>query len=105
MPDFDWRFSASFISSKEGGTPSSFRRSLMKSSSSSCLRVSMADRFRCRGRNRNKPATFIQVPVWFCNCLLLVRLKIEMQDGNEVAGIGRWGAGGADNEAVGVAER
>ena len=31
MPDFERRSSASFISSKEGGTPDSFSRSLMKS--------------------------------------------------------------------------
>ena len=41
MPDLERRSSASFISSKEGGTPDSFRRSLMKRSSSNCLRVSI----------------------------------------------------------------
>ena len=42
MPDLERRSSASFISSKEGGTPASFSRSWMKRSSSNCLRVSMA---------------------------------------------------------------
>ncbi len=42
MPDFDRKSSASFISSKEGGTPDSFRRSLMKRRSSYCLRVSIS---------------------------------------------------------------
>ena len=41
MPDLERRSSASFISSKDGGTPLSFRRSLMNRSSSSCLRVSI----------------------------------------------------------------
>ena len=41
MPDLERRSSASFISSKEGGTPVSFRRSLMKRSSSLCLRVNI----------------------------------------------------------------
>src|SRR5271155_1659764 len=42
MPDFERRSSASFISSKEGGTPDSFRRSLMNRKSSYCLRVSIS---------------------------------------------------------------
>src|SRR5689334_3251640 len=44
MPDFDRRSSASFISSKEGGTPASFSRSLMKRRSSYCLRVSISSK-------------------------------------------------------------
>src|SRR3954462_1147485 len=42
IPDFERRSSASFISSKEGGTPASFSRSLMNRSNSYCLRVSRA---------------------------------------------------------------
>src|SRR3954454_2731165 len=42
IPDFERRSSASFISSKEGGTPASFSRSLMNRSNSYCLRVSMS---------------------------------------------------------------
>src|SRR5579871_3058491 len=42
MPDFDRRSSASFISSKGGGTPDSFSRSLMNRRSSYCLRVSIS---------------------------------------------------------------
>ena len=42
IPDFERRSSASFISSKEGGTPASFSRSLMKRRSSYCLRVSIS---------------------------------------------------------------
>src|ERR1700678_1841342 len=42
IPDFDRKSSASFISSKEGGTPDSFKRSLMNRSSSYCLRVSIS---------------------------------------------------------------
>ena len=42
MPDFERRSSASFISSKEGGTPASFSLSLMKRRSSYCLRVSIS---------------------------------------------------------------
>src|SRR6266536_2036948 len=41
MPDFERRSSASFISSKDGGTPASFRRSWMKRSSSNCFRVNI----------------------------------------------------------------
>src|SRR6266566_9058435 len=42
IPDFERRSSASFISSKEGGTPDSFRRSLINRRSSYCLRVSIS---------------------------------------------------------------
>src|SRR3954471_6378102 len=42
MPDLERRSSASFISSKEGGTPASFSRSLMNRRSSYCLRVSIS---------------------------------------------------------------
>ena len=42
IPDFERKSSASFISSKEGGTPDSFKRSLMNRSSSYCLRVSIS---------------------------------------------------------------
>ena len=41
MPDFDLRSSASFISSKDGGTPVSYRRSWISMSNSCCLRVSI----------------------------------------------------------------
>ena len=41
MPDFDRRFSASFISSKLGENPVSFRWRSMKLSNSCCLRVSI----------------------------------------------------------------
>src|SRR3977135_3971138 len=42
MPDLERRSRASFISSKEGGTPDSFSRSLMNRRSSYCLRVSIS---------------------------------------------------------------
>src|SRR5262249_42607113 len=42
MPDFERKSRASFISSKEGGTPASLSLSLMKRRSSYCLRVSIA---------------------------------------------------------------
>lgn len=41
-PDLDLRSSASFISSKDGETPVSFKRSLMKQTSSCCFAVSIA---------------------------------------------------------------
>ena len=41
MPDFERRSSASFISSKDGGTPASFSRSWINRNSSACLRVSI----------------------------------------------------------------
>jgi SOS regulatory protein LexA len=41
MPDLERRSSASFISSNEGGTPASLRRSWMNRKSSACLRVSI----------------------------------------------------------------
>ena len=41
MPDFERRSSASFISSKEGGTPASFSRSWMKRNNSLCFLVSI----------------------------------------------------------------
>src|SRR3984885_7699789 len=50
MPDLERRSSASFISSKEGGTPDSFRRSLMKRRSSYCLRVSISSSPQCCNR-------------------------------------------------------
>src|SRR5271167_5122499 len=49
MPDFERRSRASFISSKEGGTPASFSRSLMKRRSSYCLRVSISTSPQVRG--------------------------------------------------------
>ena len=42
MPDFERRSSASFISSKDGGTPSRCSRRWMKCKRSYCLRVSIA---------------------------------------------------------------
>src|SRR5215210_6863729 len=42
MPDLERRSSASFISSNDGGTPDSFRRSLINRRSSYCLRVSIS---------------------------------------------------------------
>ena len=42
MPDFERRSSASFISSKEGGTPSRCSRAWMNCRRSCCLRVSMS---------------------------------------------------------------
>src|SRR6267142_6708313 len=42
IPDFERRSSASFISSKEGGTPDAFRRSLVNRRSSYCVRVSIS---------------------------------------------------------------
>ena len=41
MPDFERKSRASFISSKEGGTPASVSRSWMNRRSSNCLRVSI----------------------------------------------------------------
>ena len=41
MPDLDLRSKASFISSKEGGTPNSFNRSWMNMRSSFCFEVSI----------------------------------------------------------------
>jgi hypothetical protein len=43
MPDFDFRSSASFISSNDGGMPLSRTRSWMNISNSCCLRVSIVD--------------------------------------------------------------
>src|SRR5579859_237690 len=45
MPDLERRSSASFISSKDGGTPASFRRSWMNRNNSACLRVSIGASF------------------------------------------------------------
>src|SRR5262249_55200462 len=66
MPDFERRSSASFISSKEGGTPDSFRRSWMKRRSSYCLLVSIYG-LAGLGIARNKSRTFISVLVVFRN--------------------------------------
>ena len=66
MPDFDARSKASFISSKDGGMPASFKRSWMNINSSCCLRVSIAT----PGiRYKTKPEQTLSVPFVFCNCL------------------------------------
>src|SRR5690242_9596812 len=66
MPDLDLRPKASFISSKEGETPPSESRRLMKTSSSYCFRVSIghlrgADPDGTLEQNQNP----IDVLVWF----------------------------------------
>jgi ComEC/Rec2-related protein len=52
IPDFERRSRASFISSKDGGTPVSLRRSCTKRRSSNCLRVSIAWGPPASGRTR-----------------------------------------------------
>src|SRR5262249_12282743 len=52
IPDLERRSSASFISSKEGGTPASLRRSWMKRSNSNCFRVSILYFPHCSGPRR-----------------------------------------------------
>src|SRR5690606_36217673 len=52
IPDFEARSSASFISSKDGGMPVSFRRSWMNSRSSCCLRVNMGDTLPAKNREK-----------------------------------------------------
>ncbi len=42
IPDFERRSSAAFISSKDGGTPASLRRSWININNSNCLRVNIA---------------------------------------------------------------
>src|SRR3990170_550045 len=103
-PDLDCKFNASFISSKEGGTPSSFRRSLMKSSSSSCLRVSMVIAFIAEvgiGTNLQHlyRFRFSSATVYFC-----CGLEVEIQNGEEIASAGCGGVGRADDEAMRLPE-
>ena len=60
MPDLERRSSASFISSKDGGTPASLSRSLMNIRSSCCLRVSIGkspDRTKSRESGTNHEQT------------------------------------------------
>ena len=80
MPDLERRSSASFISSNEGGTPVSFRRSWMNRKSSLCflvsiLRLSLALRLgRCSIDYRESPYTNhernIDVRAWFRKLIL-----------------------------------
>src|SRR6516165_6636000 len=94
MPDFERRSSASFISSKDGGTPDSFSRSWMKRSSSYCLRVSISvppESPSMTGPKTAPMAAFktnhertLSVPYVFCNHLIcreqsdrFSKLKIE----------------------------
>src|ERR1700676_5408562 len=63
MPDLDLSPSASFISSKEGGTPSICSRSLMSSKSSCCLRVSIG----APHANRRTKKQLTCVLCWFPN--------------------------------------
>src|SRR5580700_2472129 len=51
MPDLERRSSASFISSKDGGTPDSCRRSWMKRSNSFCFLVSISCALRRRANH------------------------------------------------------
>src|ERR1700687_3881643 len=57
MPDFDLRPSASFISSKDGDTPPSESRRLIKTSSSYCFFVSMGTVLTRTVIGRNKTKT------------------------------------------------
>src|SRR5665647_2372474 len=99
MPDFERRSSASFISSKEGGTPHSFRRSLMNRRSSYCLRVSISSVpqfavFKTRRLSQKAPESgdshlwtprletnheqTLYVPYVFCNHLILGQQNLDL---------------------------
>ncbi len=71
-PDLDCRLSASFISSKDGGTPVSCSRSLMKVSSSFCLLVSMGCPRAVGGRLERQAVqirNILDVPKMFCKSI------------------------------------
>src|SRR5216683_5135431 len=117
MPDLERRSSASFISSKEGGTPASFNRSWMKRSSSYCLRVSMSSALpryspaHCdqRATKTNHEQT-LSVPYVFRNHLIWSeqsepRSKLKIEDGAGGGGFCRRGKGLANDEAIGTGER
>src|SRR6266849_1946840 len=65
MPDFDLRLSASFISSKDGDTPSCARRRLMNINSSYCFLVSIGPPAAAELASKNKTKTGGDVLVWF----------------------------------------
>src|SRR5262249_3059068 len=84
MPDLERRPSASFISSKEGGTPLLERRSRISSKSSRCLGVSMR---RARGRRRRTKHE--------CSTLVLMPSQAAQRPshyagGDEKARFGNW---------------
>src|SRR5688572_28264511 len=114
MPDLERRSSASFISSNEGGTPDSFRRSLMKRSSSNCLRVNILDLSqspgpRCAETNHERT---LYVPYVFRNPLISreqverpLKRRRKPKDDTTLAGLNRWGKRLANDEAIGLCER
>src|SRR5215472_2693887 len=120
MPDLDLRPSASFISSKEGETPSSARRRLMKVSNSCCLRVSMSWRSRSAEiMSGTKQKQDVDVLGWFAHNVKgeFTRSSRQMKDSdpsaarretkdrNRAPGGRRGGAGRADDEAVGARQQ
>src|SRR5262245_19852171 len=92
IPDFDRRSSASFISSKEGGTPASFSRSWINIRSSYCLRVSTLPPSdpKCR-RVWNKTETSLHVPLMFGKRIL--NLEVDFHNVDDITGRccrGKW---------------
>src|SRR5258708_14469863 len=118
MPDFDLSPSASFISSKDGETPSWARRRLMNIKSSYCFFVSIGTPGLCRVRAGTKPKQ------WRCSSLVRLRRQAssrpvqifatgsdtgepggEGDDRHALAGLRRWGEGRANHQAIGTREQ
>src|SRR5680860_569816 len=72
MPDFDLRSSASFISSKEGGTPVSFNRSWMNMRSSFCFSVSIWSPLSDQESGRSSLKTILAPPVQNMNSVYVL---------------------------------
>src|SRR3954465_14254424 len=114
MPDLDRRSSASFISSKDGGIPDSFRRSLMKRRSSNCLRVSMPWfllSFRLRSGPKTNHERTLYVLCVFRNPLIWreqvdapLKRPRKPKDHTTRSGFGRRRKGLANHETIGLCE-
>src|SRR3954452_22685021 len=111
MPDLERRSSASFISSKEGGTPASVRRSWMKRRSSNCLRVNIGASGRKAAPGGANPETnqerTLSVPYVFRNPLIWSeqvagRLKRKFEDVAGGPGARRGRVRRADHQAAGA---
>src|ERR1700736_3937993 len=119
MPDLERKSSASFISSNDGGTPASVRRSWMKRSNSYCLRVNIRSSPgfswsirspRSAGAAKTNHERTLSVPYVFRNHLIWSEQsdrisKLKIDDVAWRAGVGRRGKRLAHKEAIGAGER
>src|SRR5882757_2792823 len=112
MPDLERRSSASFISSKEGGTPCSFRRSWMKRNNSCCFFVSMGVPGAASANQQANRQTKHEQCYMFALCSATVNLWLkrsisrsaEVDDLDRIAGAGGRRVRRSDRQAVGGGE-